>query len=65
MDETADGFARKVPRNEVLVLSLNERAVLGGRGFFLHLPSRESLTTPPDVERLPASRAPEKPRFVA
>ena len=63
-DENADGFRRKVPKNEVLVLALNERAALGGRGFFFHLPSKESLTTPVDVERLPPSRSPALPRYV-
>lgn len=58
MDVTADGFVRKVPKNEILTLALNERAVSGGRGFFFHLPSRDSLVTPLGIERLPSSRVP-------
>jgi hypothetical protein len=56
-DVTTDGFARTLQKSEVLTLALNERAALFGRGFFLHLPSRESLRQPMEVERLPTSRA--------
>jgi hypothetical protein len=56
-DVTMDGFVRTLQKSELLTLALNERAVLGGRGFFLHLPSRDSLKQPFDAERLPTSRS--------
>ncbi|KAK1814605.1 hypothetical protein LTR12_010991 [Friedmanniomyces endolithicus] len=55
-DVDPDGKARKLPKNELLCMALNEVAARHRCGFFLYLPSRECWKTPANGNLLPESR---------
>src|SRR5215475_15494487 len=44
---------RLLPRNETLVMALNEIAVQRGRGYFLYIRNRDGWRTKPGEELLP------------
>ncbi|KAI7554892.1 hypothetical protein KC331_g228 [Hortaea werneckii] len=55
-DQNPDYEVRELPTHETTTMALNVLAAAHGRGFFLHLPSKSSLTSFPSAERLPAQR---------
>ncbi|KAK3075574.1 hypothetical protein LTR53_001012 [Teratosphaeriaceae sp. CCFEE 6253] len=58
-DTDAGGFARCLPKNELLCMALNEIAAEERQGFFLYLPSREHWKTPShDAVQPPSRRSP-------
>lgn len=61
-DQGSDYSKRQLPGNEITVLGLNEIAAARRRGFFYHLPSRESWKGMSKMgDRVPQSRSPAAP----
>lgn len=57
-------WRRKLRSNEVMTMALNEIAAASGRGFFFHVPSRETYKQDEDVNH-PAGRRPRAPRLLS
>lgn len=63
-DKGSDGNIRRLPGNEVTVMTLNEIAVRRGRGFFFHLRERRGWRSHSNEELNPQSRDPPPPGYV-
>lgn len=63
VDKLKTGGERNLPSNEILVMALNEIAVLRGHGFFLHLRNRDCWKKVPESAALcPPERRVPRPR---